>query len=152
MKTNIIIALLSIICGFLGYIAANLNHETKQSVKSAQTQAKIQPKQTAPNPTLEPINKNQFNPEEIINGGMIRKTAKYPNDAEGEEGIVIYEIQVNQTGKTNPSSLKLIQSSGSRLLDKAARRAVLVENYTPQTKNGIPMRTRYLIAYDFRQP
>ncbi len=83
---------------------------------------------------------------------MLRKTAKYPNDAEGEEGIVIYEIEIDKKGKSNPSKLKLIQGTQSIAIQKEARRRALKEQIPPQTKNGIPMRTRYLIAYDFRQP
>ncbi len=87
--------------------------------------------------------------EVVEGGGYAGFNVDYPDDAEGEEGTVIYSIIVEPNGRANAGSLKLVQSSGSRVLDKAARRAVLAGKFRPKTRNGAPVRTRFDVPIRF---
>lgn len=63
---------------------------------------------------------------------------RYPRDAQrrGQSGTVLLRVHVDRTGE--PSSVDLVQSSGSRSLDRAAVDAVRRWRFDPAIRNGQP--------------
>ena len=142
MKQNIIITLLSVICGILGYIAANIKSEVPKTNTLPNIQA------TKPS-EFQKITKTNEN--EIIDYGLIKGKLKPQYTKESleneEEGSVVVEIIVNKNGIIE--SAKISHSSGHARLDYTAIKTAKNEKLEPQTKQGKPIRTRYLISYTF---
>lgn len=152
MKQNIIIILLSAICAILGYIAAQISNEPE---RQQQTQIVAASPVTQPNPTpTQSIPTTANNHDEIIDGGIIKpiKMPKYPERAldNGEEGIVLVEIETDKSGKVNHS--RIAKTSGYPSLDNSALKSAKLEIYAPATSKGEPMRTRYYVQYTFKLP
>lgn len=63
---------------------------------------------------------------------------RYPRDAQrrGQSGTVLLRVHVDRTGE--PGSVDLVQSSGSRSLDRAAVDAVRRWRFDPAIRNGRP--------------
>lgn len=148
LKNNhITVILLSVICGILGYIAAEIkqnSNEQKTAVQTVEKMLEEVKKQTAEIKT-EPD-------EKIIDGGYIKGLIppSYPTESveNEEEGQVIVQAVVNKDGKT--SSVQVIQSSGSPYLDNAALSAAESEKFTPKKENGNFIKTKFYLRYSFK--
>lgn len=91
------------------------------------------------------------NPTGIADGGYITKPAPpYPAAAREreEEGTVKVEVIVSASG--NVESAKVVKSSGSPRLDRAAKDAAASASYKPKSQGGVPMRTRFVAGYNFK--
>lgn len=144
MKQNIIIALLSVICAILGYIAAQISNDAE---KQQQTQIAASSTVSTTTTTTPPIQQTTtVNSDKIIDGGTISRPApEYPAQSaeNGEEGTVKIEIVVETNGTV--SSARVAKSSGYVRLDNAALRAFKNETYTPINN----MRTKYIVRTIF---
>lgn len=158
MKTNIIIALLSVICGMLGYIAAQITtsepaktaHQQNQRTTVSPTAQKTEPQNVQT--TDKNIQQHQPNTpikwtkDNLIDGGIISRPApNYPTQSaeNGEEGIVEIEIFVETNGTV--SSARIAKSSGYARLDNAAFRAFKNDIYKPINH----LRTKYIVKTMF---
>ena len=134
MKQNIIIFLLSIICGLLAYIAHNVNKKDVNKeyvVFKEKTETQKEP--------------------EIKEGGYITiPNPKYPPEAlqNGEEGTVKLAVIVDTDALVK--DVIIIQSSGSGILDNAAKNAARKARYEPRRINGEPVTTRFKTSYTFK--
>lgn len=86
----------------------------------------------------------------ISNGGYVVKPAPaYPASAREreEEGTVKVEVIVNEQGQVE--STRVISSSGSPRLDRAAQNAAQKAQYHPKKIDGENVRTRFVAGYTF---
>lgn len=162
MKQNIIIVLLTILCGLVSYIAIKMTptHQTKSSEmmtaileetdkKHAKHIAEIQKTLDYINQVKESDFTHQRN--DITDSATISiATPHYPAQARenGVEGDVKVEIVVEPNGTV--SSAKIIKSSGSLALDNAALNAAKQAKVSPKKMNGIPVRSRYIAPFRFK--
>ncbi len=74
---------------------------------------------------------------------------QYPALAQrrGWQGTVILAVRVLEDGKAD--NVRLHESSGYKLLDKAARKAVQKWRFLPGTENGVPVQMEVLIPVFF---
>nr|WP_314270537.1 energy transducer TonB [uncultured Kingella sp.] len=134
MKQNIIIFLLSIICGLLAYIAHNVNKKDVNKeyvVFKEKTETQKEP--------------------EIKEGGYITiPNPKYPPESlqNEEEGTVKLAVIVDADAVVK--DVIIIQSSGSEILDKAAINAAKNALYAPKEINGKPATTRFTTSFTFK--
>ena len=144
MKQNIIIVLLSIICGLLTYIAHNANKKDVNKeyvIFKEKTEIQKEPK----------IKENNQEDNALIDGGYISlPNPKYPPKAleNGEEGIVKLAVTVDADAVVK--DVIIIQSSGSEILDKAAINAAKKVLYEPKEINGEPVPTRFTTSFTFK--
>lgn len=75
---------------------------------------------------------------------------RYPPQAlrRGESGTVLVRVRVGADG--TPEDVSIADSSGSRLLDRAALEAVRRWRFTPATANGRPVADTVQVPIDFR--
>lgn len=146
MKQNIIIVLLSIICGLLAYIAHNfnkkdLNLNKEYVVFKEKTETKKEPE----------IKENNQEDNLLKDGGYIKlPNPKYPSKAleNGEEGTVKLAVTVDADSVVK--DVIIIQSSGSETLDEAAKNAARKALYEPKKINGEPVTTRFTTSFTFK--
>lgn len=133
MKQNIIIVLLSAICGLLGYMAAKMQ-DRPDSVQVA-TSAPVQVANSAAGKA------GRADADETAETHLTAKKSgrnctkislpnpPYPEDAQnaGIEGEVSLEFEVKDDGSTQ--NVTIIKSSGNTSLDNAALRAVKGSRY-----------------------
>lgn len=83
-------------------------------------------------------------------GYATRHPVPYPALAKrrGEQGTVLLRVLIGSDGA--PQRIEIERSSGSVLLDRAAREAVLKWRFTPGTKNGAPYAAWGLVPIEFR--
>ena len=76
--------------------------------------------------------------------------ASYPPAArkEGTEGTAVFLLEIDETGKVVDAVLK--RSAGSRILDRAARSAVMRGIFSPGTSDGVPVRSYVTVEVEFR--
>ncbi|EGQ9276120.1 energy transducer TonB [Vibrio vulnificus] len=74
---------------------------------------------------------------------------KYPRVAQkrGIEGTALFELWIDEQGKL--TQLLLITSSGAKMLDDAARKAIQQWKFTPHTENGQKMPSRVRVPVRF---
>ncbi len=79
-----------------------------------------------------------------------RHPVPYPALAKrrGEQGTVLLRVLIGGDGV--PQRVEIERSSGSTLLDRAARDAVSKWQFTPGTKNGVPYSAWGLVPIEFR--
>ncbi|MBX3727508.1 MAG: energy transducer TonB, partial [Xanthomonadales bacterium] len=79
-----------------------------------------------------------------------RKGLRYPPQAmrRGEQGTVTLRIYVDAEG--NPERVEMQRSSGSRLLDQEAMRAVRGWKFRPAMQSGRPAPGWVIVPIDFR--
>ena len=65
-----------------------------------------------------------------------------------QEGIVMLSVDVNKEG--DPVSVEVIQSSGFRLLDQAALKAVRHWKFQPGSIGNIPVESTVTVPIRFR--
>lgn len=142
MNFNINSALLSILIVF-----AALNfHEQYQMSREVRRMIEWQ-KSTF----RQPERLAQENVTSVADGGYIKKPAPpYPAAAREreEEGSVTIEVMISELGEVE--STRVVKSSGSPRLDRAAKEAAARSSYKPKSQNGIPMRTRFIAGYTFQ--
>ena len=75
---------------------------------------------------------------------------RYPRSArrKGHEGSVTVEVEVGENGEACSSGV--VSSSGHRELDAAALDAVETIQFAPATKDGLNIRGRIRLTFDFR--
>ena len=144
MKQNIIIVLLSIICGLLAYMAHNANKKDVNKeyvIFKEKTETKKEPE----------IKENNQEDNVLKDGGYISlPNPKYPNKAleNGEEGTVKLAVTVDSDSVVK--DVIIIQSSGSETLDEAAKNAARKARYEPRRINGEPVPTRFTTSFTFK--
>lgn len=145
MKQNIIIVLLSAIFGVLVYMAYNINSHKINNEYINKSEEKTETKkgpQTKEN--------NQEN-NVLIDGGYINlPNPKYPPEAleNGEEGTVKLAVIIDADASVR--DVIVIRSSGSEILDEAAKNAARKARYEPKRINGEPVTTRFTTSYTFK--
>ncbi|RZR37282.1 energy transducer TonB [Vibrio vulnificus] len=74
---------------------------------------------------------------------------KYPRVAQkrGIEGTALFELWIDEQGKL--TQLLLITSSGAKMLDDAARKAIQQWKFTPHAENGQKMPSRVRVPVRF---
>ena len=75
---------------------------------------------------------------------------QYPSAAlrRGDSGTVVVRAEVDASGM--PTAVTVIERSGSRELDRAARDAVSRWRFTPASSNGQPVAGSIEIPFDFK--
>lgn len=83
-------------------------------------------------------------------GYATRHPVPYPALAKrrGEQGTVLLRVLIGGDGV--PQRVEIERSSGSALLDRAAREAVSKWQFTPGTRNGVPYAAWGLVPIEFR--
>lgn len=146
MKQNIIIVLLTVICGILGYMAAEMKQQEGEP-KEQTAATSFEPIPYKAEPVRLPESENQ----ETAEGGYINiPMPPYPRAAleNEEEGLVKVEIIVEPDGHI--SSAKIIESSGYSSLDITALRAAQGSNIRPKIINGKPSRSKFTAPFIFK--
>ena len=145
MKQNIIIVLLSAIFGVLVYMAYNINSHKINNQYINKLEEKTETKK-------EPeIKENNQEDNALIDGGYISlPNPKYPPEAlqNGEEGTVKLAVIVDADAVVK--DVIIIQSSGSEILDNAAKNAAKKVLYEPKKINGEPVPTRFTTSFTFK--
>ena len=145
MKQNIIIVLLSAIFGILVYMAYNINSHKinnqyiNKSKENTETQKESETKE------------NNQEDNVLIDGGYIQlPKPKYPPEAleKEEEGTVKLAVTVDSDAVVR--DVIIIQSSGSEILDNAAKNAARKARYEPRKINGEPVTTRFTTSFTFK--
>lgn len=88
---------------------------------------------------------------DIADGGYIQKPVPpYPAGAREreEEGTVKVEVIVSGDGQVE--STRVISSSGSPRLDKAAKEAAQQAKYRAKKIDGVEVKTRFVAGYSFK--
>ena len=155
MKQNIIIVLLSAICGILGYMAAQMQ-DRPAAVQMASSERVADSEQVSDSErvadslpaenvgTDESATETQFDKNNYVNGGYRLSTLKPETN---EKGIVKYEIYVNETG--NADRIFITKSSGNITLDELIKKTAYNEKYDVKTVNGRPIKTFYKSSAEF---
>ena len=145
MKQNIIIVLLSAIFGVLVYMAYNINSHKinnqyiNKSEEKTETQKESKTKE------------NNQEDNVLKDGGYINlPNPKYPPKAleNGEEGTVKLAVTIDSNASVR--DVIIIQSSGSEILDEAAKNAARKALYEPKRINGEPVTTRFKTSFTFK--
>ena len=79
---------------------------------------------------------------------------QYPPDLYDQrvEGDVVLRLFADSTGRLTPESTRVVESSGSPLLDSAAVKGVARLRYAPARRYGLPVATTFLQTMEFRHP
>jgi len=67
---------------------------------------------------------------------------------QGISGVVKFLVQVDAEGK--PAEIQLLSSSGSKLLDRKARRTIKFWRFIPAYKEGKPVASQVLVTISFQ--
>lgn len=145
MKQNIVIVLLSAIFGVLVYMAYNINSHKINNQYINKLEEKTETKK-------EPeIKENNQGDNVLKEGGYITiPKPKYPTEAleKGEEGTVKLNVIIDTDALVK--DVIIIQSSGSEILDNAAKNAARKARYEPKRINGEPVTTQYMTSFTFK--
>lgn len=79
---------------------------------------------------------------------------QYPTDLYDQrvEGDVVLHLFADSTGRLTPESTRVVESSGSPLLDSATVKGVARLRYAPARRHGLPVATTFLQTLEFRHP
>jgi TonB family protein len=79
---------------------------------------------------------------------------QYPTDLYDQrvEGDVVLRLFADSAGRLTPESTRVVESSGSPLLDSAAVKGVARLRYAPARRYGLPVATTFLQTMEFRHP
>ena len=168
MKQNIIIVLLTAICGLLGWVGAQV-YEERQAKAKTETVQSIQAVQEQIAQTSEQLNRAVVEADlavqdiketaglptdEIVNGGVWQSKAEGvvddPNDPKPKETIILQVVAVvDKDGKIIETDL--LNRSQYKNLDLNASALERIQNtkIPPKIINGQPVKTRYLIPVYF---
>ena len=147
MKQNIIIVLLSAICGLLGYMAAKMQDRpdavqvaASAPVRAADSVAE-QTGQVDAGGTVEEI---AFDKNSYVNGGYRMPTLKPETNI---KGIVRYDVYINENGIAD--RVFITKSSENEELDKLVKKSAYQEKYGTKTVDGRPVKTFYSLIMNF---
>ena len=94
-------------------------------------------------------NENKPHTSSVQNGGYIQLPhPEYPANANGDEGTVKLSVLVRANGSVE--SVTVTSSSGSSILDNAAKRAARTARYQPVKVDGQPVPTRFTTSFTFK--
>jgi protein TonB len=101
--------------------------------------------------SVSPGTQPPFEPPVVINA---EPPVRYPVNAfqQNTEGTVILRLYVDSLGQLQPESTRVAESSGSLVLDSAARAGVPAMRFAPARRNGRPVSTAFLQPVHFRRP
>ena len=166
MKQNIIIVLLTAICGLLGWVGAQVYEErqakakteTAQSVQAvreqiAQTSEQLNRAVVEADLAVQDIKETAGLPtDEIVNGGVLRSSQidRHPNDPKQKQTIVLQIVAVVDTdGKVIEADLLNRSQFKNVAINTSALERVKNSKIPPKTINGQPFKTRYLIPVKY---
>ena len=94
---------------------------------------------------------SRFEPPVLTNPDV---PVRYPPDAfsAGLEGTVVLRLYVDETGALLADSTRVVEGSGSRVLDSAALAGVTAMRFAPARREGTPVATAFLQPVHFRHP
>ena len=166
MKQNIIIVLLTAICCFLGWFAAQF-HETHQMQASVERAENVKAVQEQIAQTSEHLNRAVVETDlavqdiketaglpmdEVVNGGVWHSnpSPRHPDDPQPKETIILQVVAVvDKDGKVIEADL-LNRSQYKKLdLNKSAIERIQNTKFPPKIINGQPAKTRYLIPVKY---
>lgn len=154
MKQNIIIVLLSAICGILGYMAAKMQDRPDSvQVATLTTGSPGQANQVSNSMagrngragTGGIIKEIAFDKNSYVNGGYRMPTAKPETN---RKGIIKYSVYVNENG--NADRVFINSSSGNKELDELVKQSAYQEKYGTKTVDGRPVKTFYKSSAEFK--
>ena len=165
MKQNIIIVLLTAICGLLGWVGAQVYEErqakahvaTAQSVQEvkeqiAQTSEQLNRAVVEADLAVQDIKETAGLPtDEIVNGGVYANKStevRDPSDPQPKKTIVLQIVTVvDENGKVMEADL--LNSSNRKEADKSILEYVKNTKIPPKIINGHPVKTRYLVPVTY---
>ena len=154
MKQNIIIVLLSAICGLLGYMAAKMQDRpdavqvatlTTGSPGHANQVANSMAEQTGQADAGGIVEEIAFDKNSYVNGGYRMPTTKPETK---RKGIIKYSVYVNENG--NADRVFITKSSENEELDKLVKKSAYQEKYGTKTVDGRPVKTFYKSSAEFK--
>ena len=153
MKQNIIIVLLSAICGLLGYMAAKMQDRPDSvQVATLTTGSPGQANQVANSMAGRDgrgdaggiVEEIAFDKNSYVNGGYRMPTTKPETK---RKGIIKYSVYVNENG--NADRVFINSSSGNTELDELVKQSAYQEKYGTKTIDGRPVKTFYSLIMNF---
>ena len=147
MKQNIIIVLLSAICGLLGYMAAKMQDrpDAVQVAASAPVRAADSvAKKTGQEDAGGIVEEIAFDKNSYVNGGYRMPTLKPETNI---KGIVRYDVYINENGIAD--RVFITKSSENEELDKLVKKSAYQEKYGTKTVDGRPVKTFYSLIMNF---
>ena len=154
MKQNIIIVLLSAICGILGYMAAKMQDRPDSvQVATLTTGSPDQANQVANSMAGRDgrgdaggiVEEIAFDKNSYVNGGYRMPTTKPETK---RKGIIKYSVYVNENG--NADRVFINSSSGNTELDELVKQSAYQEKYGTKTIDGRPVKTFYKSSAEFK--
>lgn len=165
MKQNIIIVLLTAICGLLGWVGAQV-YEERQAKAKTETAQSVQAVQEQIAQTSEQLNRAVVETDlavqdiketaglpmdEVVNGGVYQNKStevKDPSDPKPKnQGVIQIVAIVDKDGKVIEANL--LNRSQFKELNDAALNNTLNKKIPPKIINGQPFKTRYLIPVKY---
>lgn len=165
MKQNIIIVLLTAICGLLGWVGAQV-YEERQAKAKTETAQSVQAVQEQIAQTSEQLNRAVVEADlavqdiketaglpmdEVVNGGVYQNKStevKDPSDPKPKnQGVIQIVAIVDKDGKVIEANL--LNRSQFKELNDAALNNTLNKKIPPKIINGQPFKTRYLIPVKY---
>ncbi|WMC01252.1 TonB-like protein [Inovirus D_HF35_23] len=165
MKQNIIIVLLTAICGLLGWVGAQVYEERQEKAKTETAQS-VQAVQEQIAQTSEQLNRAVVEADlavqdiketaglptdEIVNGGVYDNKStevRDPSDPQPKnQGVIQIVAIVDKDGKVIEANL--LNRSQFKELNDAALNNTLNKKIPPKIINGQPFKTRYLIPVKY---
>jgi len=153
MKQNIIIVLLSAICGLLGYMAAKMQDRPDAvQVATLTTGSPGQANQVANSISGRDggadsggiVEEIAFDKNSYVNGGYRMPTLKPETNI---KGIVKYDVYINENGIAD--RVFITKSSENEELDKLVKKSAYQEKYGTKTIDGRPVKTFYSLIMSF---
>lgn len=88
---------------------------------------------------------SQVSDEELVRYALASPGAGYPEAAQAQKisGSGVYELQINKSGKT--TAVAIVKSSGSPILDQAAKSAFLKWRFKPGVFSRIRIPVRWSV-------
>lgn len=154
MKQNIIIVLLSAICGLLGYMTAKMQDRPDAvQVATLTTGSPGHANQVATSMAGRDgrgdaggiVEEIAFDKNSYVNGGYRMPTTKPETK---RKGIIKYSVYVNENG--NADRVFINSSSGNTELDELVKQSAYQEKYGTKTIDGRPVKTFYKSSAEFK--
>lgn len=168
MKQNIIIVLLTAICGLLGWVGAQV-YEERQAKAKTETAQSVQAVQEQIAQTSEQLNRAVVEADlavqdiketaglptdEIVNGGVWQSKADGvvddPSDPKPKQTIILQVVAVvDKDGNVIEADLLNRSQFKNVDINTSALERVKNSKIPPKTINGQPFKTRYLIPIKY---
>lgn len=138
----VIVGLLSVICGLLGYIAAQVTSKPETFATSVPQQVVSNKATTVTPPSA--------NSEYAEGGEIVMPITHYPQQAKEEaiEGTAKIKVFTDENGKVTKA--RVTESSGEAVLDQNSLREAKKLTYQPKIINGQAVKTRYIAVYNYQ--